>query len=359
MQSCFENVLSSRAFRTEREGPLRRPTRQAHIYRPTGGSVGSLKVLKFKVNGGVPSTFCLSRCRRLSTPRCALNETQSAEADKSGVFDQEYIVSQLDKEAFQRDGYVHLRGVLSEEELATIIEPVYTKFMTGELKPEGRDLCDMSGATNLSPEDFKLFNAMLPRKYYPSWQGNVFELRCQSIADQLCQGDMMIDYDQILAKRPLSEDATFAWHQDMAYWPPFTKEHATATCWLALDDSTVQNGCMRFLPGSHKEPELRRHSPVKLASSRMDDESSHALCTEVDEEKEKPLYVEISRGDITVHNENVVHGSGPNRSEGWRRAYVLAFRKRSTVEEERKHGFTHSHNDTFNWDQYHDWVNDQ
>eukprot|EP00959_Pyramimonas_sp_CCMP1952_P226679 4739638-Pyramimonas_sp.AAC.1 len=35
----------------------------------------------------------------------------------------------------------------------------------------------------------------------------------------------------------------------MAYWPPFTEETATATCWLALDDSTRANGCMRFIPG--------------------------------------------------------------------------------------------------------------
>jgi hypothetical protein len=34
-------------------------------------------------------------------------------------------------------------------------------------------------------------------------------------------------------------------------------------------------------------------------------------------------YVEIRRGDITVHDERVVHGSGPNLSDGWRRAYVL------------------------------------
>ena len=72
---------------------------------------------------------------------------------------------------------------------------------------------------------------------------------------------MQIDYDQILAKRPHSEDAIFAWHQDMAYWPPFTSDISAATCWLALTDSTEENGCMRFVPGSHKEPQLRKHAP--------------------------------------------------------------------------------------------------
>lgn len=61
----------------------------------------------------------------------------------------------------------------------------------------------------------------------------------------------------------------------------------------------------------------------------------------------------IKRGDITVHNERVIHGSGPNLSNGWRRAYVLAFRKRACVEEERALGFTHSHNDIKSWDTFH------
>ena len=56
--------------------------------------------------------------------------------------------------------------------------------------------------------------------------------------------------------------------------------------------------------------------------------------------------VEIARGDITVHNEGVLHGSGGNRSGNYRRAYIVAFRTQSTVAAERDRGFTHSHNDT-------------
>ncbi len=48
-------------------------------------------------------------------------------------------------------------------------------------------------------------------------------------------------------------------------------------------------------------------------------EESHALYTPVDEGAEGAVYVPISRGDITVHNERVVHGSGPNLSSGWRK----------------------------------------
>ena len=188
-------------------------------------------------------------------------------------------------------------------------------------------------------------------------QGNVFERRAASIARQLTRGkDMSIAYDQLLAKRPGSPASIFAWHQDLAYWPPLEKDPATATCWLAIDDSTVANGCMRFLPGSNKESTLRKHAPVRISKGRMDEESSHALATTLSPADEASVRtVEIKRGDITVHDQRVVHGSGPNNSEGWRRAYVLAFRTKEMVEEERRLGFSHSHNDEFNWDAFHAW----
>ncbi len=62
----------------------------------------------------------------------------------------------------------------------------------------------------------------------------------------------------------------------------------------------------------------------------------------------------VHAGDMTVHNERVVHGSGPNLSSGWRNAYVVAFRKAACVAEERALGFTHSHNDETNWDVFHE-----
>ena len=82
---------------------------------------------------------------------------------------------------------------------------------------------------------------------------------------------------------------------------------------------------MRFLPGSKSEAELRTHAPVNIGDSRLGEDSSHALCTTLrPEDEDKVRQVEIKRGDITVHDQRVVHGSGPNTSEGWRRAYVLA-----------------------------------
>ncbi|MSR62882.1 MAG: phytanoyl-CoA dioxygenase family protein [Planctomycetes bacterium] len=248
-----------------------------------------------------------------------------------------YRVSAEEKERFARDGYVHLCGVLSDDELGAI-EAVYDRFLKREIVVPGKDLCDMSGDYTKTFEQYSIVNVMLPRRYHPAWQGNLYEQRAASIAAQLHGPGMVIDYDQLLAKRPFKTDAVFEWHQDQAYWPVLP-DSRTATCWLAIDDSTLANGCMRFVPGTHRGP-LRPHRPLK-----NDRGESHTLLTDVDPARDEIRPVPIRRGDITVHNERVLHGSGGNSTSGWRRAYIVAFRAAPTVVEERRLGFTHSHND--------------
>lgn len=248
-----------------------------------------------------------------------------------------YRVAAAERERFRRDGYVHLEGVLADDELAEI-EATYERFLKREIAVPGRDLCDMSGDYARDFEQYSIVNVMLPRRYHPDWQGNVFERRAASIAEQLHGPGMVLDYDQLLAKRPHKTDAVFEWHQDQAYWPVFP-DSRTATVWLAVDDSTLANGCMRFVPGSQRFP-LRPHRPLD-----GDRGKSHTLLTDVDPVKDEIRPVPIRRGDVTVHDERVLHGSGGNSTSGWRRAYVVAFRAAATVAEERRLGFTHSHND--------------
>ncbi len=251
-----------------------------------------------------------------------------------------YELLPADKTAFARDGYVHLPGVLDEAELASITA-TFERFRRGEVPVRGRDFCDMAAEYARGPADFAVVNIMLPRVYLPAWQGNLYEQRATSIARQLIGEDATLDYDQLLAKRPGSLDAVFAWHQDLAYWP-LTPDTRTVTCWLAVDDATEENGCLRFVPGSQTEARLRPHRPL-----HADREKSHTLVAEVDERRDRVCAAPIRRGDVLAFGERVLHGSGGNRSAAsWRRAYVVAFRAADTVARERAIGFTHSHNDS-------------
>lgn len=248
-----------------------------------------------------------------------------------------FVITPEEKATFEREGWVHLRGVLSEPEIAEI-ERTYMRFLRREIEVKGRDFCDMSADYERPIESFSIVNIMLPRRYHPQWQGNLYEKRVASIAEQLLGSGLGIDYDQLLAKPPQKPDAVFAWHQDLAYWP-VTKDLRTATAWLALDDSKIENGCMRFVSRTHLEKRLRPHRPA-----HGDREKSHTLITDLHPE-DVVTPAEIARGDCTIHNERVLHGSGGNTSNRWRRAYILAYRSQETIDWERARGFTHSHND--------------
>jgi phytanoyl-CoA hydroxylase len=214
-------------------------------------------------------------------------------------------------------------------------------------------LGDMSKPFDTPFEDWSIVNCMLPTRYYPPFQNNIYEKLTASIARQLFPDkDMTKDYDQFLNKRPGKTDAIFSWHSDMNYWPSSKvlgiDDTTTCTFSLAIDDSTIENGCLRYIPGSQLSRTIRPH--VSIGKSRDD---AHALTIEVDESKEKILYAPAKRGSVTVHDEYVVHGSSGNNSrDKERRTYVLAYRSKDVVDAERRIGFTHSHNDAVNWDTF-------
>jgi ectoine hydroxylase-related dioxygenase (phytanoyl-CoA dioxygenase family) len=277
----------------------------------------------------------------------AMSASASIPCTVSGRHGDDYQVAAADRTSFLEQGYVTLPAVLREDEVAEI-ERIYDRFTAGSIAGMGRDLCDMSGTYADPFANFALVNAMLPRRYYPQLQGNIYERLSASIAAQLLGPDMTLDYDQFLSKKPNRSRAAFAMHQDMGYWPVGTPDTKTATCSLAITDSLLANGCIRFIPKSHLTRTLVPHRPVSRSSANSDRNESHTL--EIDLPSDAQVVnQEVRRGSITVHDEWVVHGSGGNSSDQWRKTYVIAYRSQATVNFERSLGFTHSHNDTVNW----------
>lgn len=93
---------------------------------------------------------------------------------------------------------------------------------------------------------------------------------------------------------------------------------------------------------------MRPHRPLH-GSDASDREASHILRVELGPD-ERVVELPLRRGDITVHDERIVQGSGGNRSpDRWRRTYIVAFRPKACVDHERAIGFTHSHNDQVTW----------
>ena len=254
---------------------------------------------------------------------------------------------------FNTQGYLVLKNVLTEKEMLNI-DPVFDHFISGkEQKRMKKDFCDMSQPYGTPFEKFQLVNAMLPGKYMPSFKENIFFKVAQNISKQLYpSGIPDMDYEQFLAKKPTKKEAEFSMHQDLGYWPK-TKNTWTATFSLALSDADIVNGCLHVIPGSNNEKNLREHKPKSYSESEKNSnekrDDSHTLVIESNPD-DKLVYLPVKRGDITIHDERIVHGSGGNNSDKWRKTYIIAFRDSETIKKERSIGFTHSHNDKVDWE---------
>jgi len=301
-----------------------------------------------------------SRKNNISHSPLSLDQLSSKSVGLYGRVSKEtYILTPRQIQQFNEDGCCTLPDVLTEDEVSSI-EHTFDQFLNRQIHVPGKDFCDMSKPFDTPFEEWSIVNCMLPTRYHPPFANNVYERITASIARQLFPNlDMTKDYDQLLNKRRGKNDAVFSWHQDMGYWPSpenlgMGPDGPTDTCTfsLAVDDSEERNGCLRYVPGSHLDRQLRPHVPLSGGSR----EDGHALTIDVDESKGDVVRLApASRGSVTIHNEYVVHGSGGNRCrDKERRTYVIAYRPSAVVEAERRLGFTHSHNDDVNWDSFDD-----
>lgn len=108
-----------------------------------------------------------------------------------------------------------------------------------------------------------------------------------------------------------------SWHQDSSYWP-LTPSMAV-TVWLAIDDASVENACMRYIPGSH-------HAGHLTYTLSEDDEANVLNQTVSGVEKfDAPVNVELKAGEISIHSDLLLHGSEANQSNKRRCGLTLRY----------------------------------
>lgn len=123
-------------------------------------------------------------------------------------------------------------------------------------------------------------------------------------------------HDQLFCK-PAHHGGVVAWHQDYSYWTR-TKPMQHLTCWVGLDDVSIENGCLYYIPKSHRWGLLDK---PELAG---DMEGINAFLTaEQKEDFKNKVPVEMKRGYATFHHPLMMHGSYENKSPRPRRAFVL------------------------------------
>ncbi|MED5415904.1 MAG: phytanoyl-CoA dioxygenase family protein [Candidatus Latescibacterota bacterium] len=215
-------------------------------------------------------------------------------------------------ETYQRDGYLILEDVLSPAQTSALDEQVrkiaarQTDFPEASLEFE-------PGAASGGMDTLRKINGCCVHD--PFFVDHARHPSLLGAAVDLLGPDVKLFGDQLFVKPPGGIEKTY--HQDSPY---FTIEPmAMVTAWVAIDEVTLDNGCMWVIPGSHKRGALD-HSEAWMVGDRQDVRVPDSA---MDRGAEQPIT--LSAGSCSLHHSLLLHRSGPNNTNTFRRGLATHF----------------------------------
>jgi ectoine hydroxylase-related dioxygenase (phytanoyl-CoA dioxygenase family) len=215
-------------------------------------------------------------------------------------------ITDAQRQQFEQDGFFLLENVFTTaemDELAAHIE--------GFQKRHEEALRAAGGTSDISRAGEITFTDHLAE------QDENIKAFCKrpefvAITTQMLGPDIDLYWNQSVFKQP-EGTKDFPWHQDDGYTP--VEPSPYLTLWLALNDATPENGCISVLPGSHKRG-LVPHEPSPIGQ----------VCYSNDDPNQG-VQVPVKSGSMAVFSSLTFHKSGPNTSNGPRKAYVIQYSK--------------------------------
>jgi ectoine hydroxylase-related dioxygenase (phytanoyl-CoA dioxygenase family) len=225
--------------------------------------------------------------------------------------DQSLNISPHQHEFFRENGYLAPVDILNGDQILSL-----QKDLELLMRPEQAiNPLFYEYHLNESAGNSVLFHALGAWRVSKAFHDLVFHPVIKSIGKQLLGGPVRLWHDQLFVK-PARDGAVVAWHQDYSYWTR-SVPMAHLTCWIALDDSAVENGCVQYIPGSQKWSLLPRTPLAEDMEAILD------VLTEEQRRQFRPTAIELRAGQATFHHPLMLHGSYENRSERSRRGAVI------------------------------------
>lgn len=225
-----------------------------------------------------------------------------------------------DQIAFYREnGFVAIDSITTPAELEAL-RAIYDRLFETCAGRDVGDEFDLAGADGEN-ERALLPQILSPSKYAPELLEGLWRVNALHLARQLLGEEAVWGGDHAIFKPALYGPET-PWHQDEAYWDPGLT-YNSISMWVPLQEATVENGCMWFLPGTQRLEILTHHSIGH-------DPRVHGLEVDQDEfaskaDVQKAVPCPLPPGGATIHHNRTLHYTGPNTSSIPRRAYIMTF----------------------------------
>lgn len=224
-----------------------------------------------------------------------------------------FRLSQEQVDFYNENGYLTGVRVLSDEQVDALREELVELF---DPHHDGRELWYEYHSNESANPDTVLFHALGAWRIKPGFHDLLWNPAFTVPASQLLEGPVRFWHDQLFCK-PARHGGVVAWHQDYSYWTR-TQPLAHLTCWIGLDDSTRENGCVYYVPGSHRWTLL----PITGLAGNME-AIQEVLSPEQWQRFQHPAAAELKKGECSFHHPLMIHGSFENRTDRPRRATVV------------------------------------
>lgn len=201
---------------------------------------------------------------------------------------------------YTKDGFFFPHDVISETEAAGLL----ADLEAGEAEVAG-DRARLSMLRSY------------PAQLLPSFAGLVRHPRLIEAVSQIIGPDLLVWSCGFFIKEPRT-GSYVSWHQDLNYWGLDGEQEVTA--WVALTPSTVENGCMRFVPGSH-EKKVVPH----VDSFAKDNLLTRGQEIAVDVDEASAVNVVLRAGQASFHHGHMFHASAPNGTNSRRVGVAIRF----------------------------------
>ncbi len=216
---------------------------------------------------------------------------------------------------YDRDGFLVVPDFTNPEECARI-KVVYDRLFAQRAGRETGDQFDLAGSDEEGKEA-KLPQILSPHKYAPELTETLAWANAGALMRQIYGTDDVGHGDHAILK-PARNGAPTPWHQDEAYWDP-NRRYRSLSIWLPLQDTSVEMGCMWFVPGSHRS-EVVAHRPIGGDIRVHGLEVDPALGYDFGSAVACPL----PAGSVTVHDSRTLHYAAGNNTDEPRRAWILS-----------------------------------
>jgi phytanoyl-CoA hydroxylase len=211
------------------------------------------------------------------------------------------MLTQEQLQQYQEKGYIIFENLFSDKEMDRV-----RTIIDGFDEESERRLSEAGQGFNNIPNQINFTSGL--NFMSPELQQFTADDRFVQLTTSILGPDIRLYWDQSVYKRPEAK-RDFPWHQDNGYAPIEPMHYLT--CWLALEDATLENGCIWIQEGSHHKGFVE-HVKTDIGW----------LCYYGDVQGTP---VPLKKGSMVAFHSLLFHRSTPNRSQGTRKAYVIQY----------------------------------